>query len=76
MDRCYRRHRAGLLRSIGWWGNDAQELTLSTSAVFCVRLCAMSTSAGVVEVGDPVLLNTTAQTLKLGTGGYDFVIAA
>ena len=25
--------------------------------------------------GDQVLLNTTAQTLKLGTGGYDFVMA-
>lgn len=30
---------------------------------------------GQVEVGDQVLLNTTAQTLALGTGGYDFVMA-
>ena len=28
-----------------------------------------------VWVGDSVLLNTTARELKLGTGGYDFVVA-
>ena len=31
--------------------------------------------SGRVETGDEVLLNTTAQTLHLGTGGYDYVIA-
>ncbi|MCK8816606.1 DUF3866 family protein [Natroniella sulfidigena] len=29
---------------------------------------------GQVEVGDEVILNTTATSLRLGTGGYDFVI--
>jgi len=29
---------------------------------------------GAVEVGDEVVLNTTAQSLNLGTGGYDFII--
>ncbi len=29
---------------------------------------------GVIEVGNRVLLNTTATTLALGSGGYDFVI--
>ncbi len=31
---------------------------------------------GRLQAGDTVLLNTTATALKLGTGGYDFVIAA
>jgi hypothetical protein len=30
---------------------------------------------GVIEVGDPVLVNTTACTLNLGTGGYHFIMA-
>ncbi|MCK8828496.1 DUF3866 family protein [Natroniella acetigena] len=29
---------------------------------------------GQIEVGDKVMLNTTATSLQLGTGGYDFVI--
>jgi len=33
------------------------------------------TLTGAVRPGDQVLLNTTAQTLALGTGGYDFVRA-
>ncbi|HEX5322426.1 MAG TPA: DUF3866 family protein, partial [Capsulimonadaceae bacterium] len=31
--------------------------------------------SGPVSVGDPVLLNSTARWLNLGTGGYDFVLA-
>jgi hypothetical protein len=34
-----------------------------------------STLTGTLQPGDRVLLNTTATTLNLGTGGYDFVMA-
>ena len=58
----------------GWWGDDVQELRVDVGGVTHKALCYVDI-AGVVEVGDTVLLNTTAQTLKLGTGGYDFVSA-
>lgn len=36
---------------------------------------AFAQIAGAVETGDRVLVNTTAISLKLGTGGLDFVVA-
>jgi hypothetical protein len=59
---------------VGWWGDDVQELRVDVAGVLRKALCYVDIS-GVVEVGDPVLLNTTAQTLNLGTGGFDFVTA-
>jgi len=58
----------------GWWGDDAQELRVDVAGVSRRALCYVDIT-GVVEIGDTVLLNTTAQTLRLGTGGYDFVTA-
>lgn len=58
------------------WGNsaDVEELQVivagETRQVICYR-----NLTGSVRVGDEVLLNTTAQRLQLGTGGYDFVVA-
>lgn len=58
---------------------DAQELSVKmdghTWQTGTVRAINYTACADRVEVGDRVLLNTTARTLGLGTGGFDFVIA-
>ena len=64
----------GKVQSVTDWDGDAQELTvrLELETRRAVNYPALTGPAG---VGDDVLLNTTAQALKLGTGGYDFVSA-
>ena len=65
---------AGKVQSVTDWDRDAQELTvrLELETRRAVNYPALT---GPASVGDDVLLNTTAQTLKLGTGGFDFVTA-
>ncbi len=65
---------AGKVQAVTDWDRDAQELTvrLETETRRAVNYPALT---GPAQVGDDVLLNTTAQHLKLGTGGYDFVLA-
>ena len=65
---------AGKVQSVTDWDGDAQELAvrLELETRKAVNYPALT---GPASVGDEVLLNTTAQTLKLGTGGYDFVTA-
>ena len=64
----------GKVQSVTEWDRDTQELSVriemeTRKAVNYVAL------TGPASAGDEVLLNTTAQVLKLGTGGYDFVSA-
>ncbi|WP_436788196.1 DUF3866 family protein [Yinghuangia sp. YIM S10712] len=57
-----------------WRG--AVELTVrQEGAAEPVRALAYPELVGRPEVGDVVLLNTTAQSMGLGTGGYAFVVA-
>jgi len=65
---------AGKVQSVTDWDRDAQELSVrcETETRRAVNYPALS---GPASVGDEVLLNTTAQVLKLGTGGMDFVTA-
>ncbi len=65
---------AGKVQAVTDWDGDAQELLvrLELETRRAVNYPALT---GPASTGDEVLLNTTAQTLKLGTGGYDFVIA-
>ncbi len=65
---------AGKVQSVTDWDGDAQELVvrLELETRRAVNYPALT---GPASVGDEVLLNTTAQTLKLGTGGFDFVSA-
>ncbi|UGQ10698.1 DUF3866 family protein [Yinghuangia sp. ASG 101] len=57
-----------------WRG--AMELTVrQEDAAEPVRALAYPELVGRPDVGDTVLLNTTAQSLGLGTGGYAFVVA-
>lgn len=58
------------------WDSDAQELEVALDKPKETRKAlnylAFTDRA---QIGDKVLLNTTAHTLGLGTGGYDFVAA-
>jgi hypothetical protein len=54
---------------------DAQELTVQVPDDGEVRALAHPSLVGVPEVGDTVLLNTTAWAQRLGTGGYALVVA-
>ena len=54
---------------------DAQELTTQVDGDGEVRALAHPSLVGVPEVGDSVLLNTTAWAQQLGTGGYALVVA-
>ena len=57
------------------WGKDAEEIVVQVSPDETRSALNYLTLTGHVALGDKVLLNTTAQKLKLGTGGFDFVIA-
>ena len=65
---------AGRVTETTNWDGDAQELAvrLEMETRRAINYLALT---GPAFVGDEVLLNTTAQTLKLGTGGVDFVSA-
>jgi len=65
---------AGRVTETTNWDGDAQELSvrLEMETRRAINYLALT---GPAFVGDDVLLNTTAQTLKLGTGGVDFVSA-
>jgi len=64
----------GKVLAVSAWDDDAEELTvrIEMETRKAVNYPALS---GPASVGDEVLLNTTAQVLKLGTGGFDFVSA-
>lgn len=65
---------AGRVIEVTDWDRDAQEVSvrLEMETRRAVNYPALT---GPAFAGDDVLLNTTAQALKLGTGGYDFVSA-
>ncbi|MGI4789174.1 MAG: DUF3866 family protein [Janthinobacterium lividum] len=65
---------AGKVLAVTEWDQDAQELSvrIEMETRRAVNYVALT---GPASVGDEVLLNTTAQVLKLGTGGFDFVSA-
>ena len=71
----------GLVMQVTDWGDGVQELTVRASGEEASpddashRALNYVSLTGKVQFGDRVLLNTTARTLNLGTGGFDFVIA-
>jgi hypothetical protein len=54
---------------------DALEMTVDVPGDGAVRALAHPSVVGTPEVGDQVLLNTTAWAQRLGTGGYALVVA-
>src|SRR5918998_1040776 len=69
------RWRRGTVTALGRAWRDAQELTAEVDGDGEVRALAHPSLVGVPEVGDTVLLNTTAWAQRLGTGGYALVVA-
>ncbi|MCV2489117.1 DUF3866 family protein [Geodermatophilus sp. YIM 151500] len=69
------RWRRGRVRATGRSWRDALELTVDVPDDGEVRALAYPSLVGVPEVGDDVLLNTTAWAQQLGTGGYALVVA-
>ncbi len=67
-------HAIGVVTKRTRWDSDAEELEVAVEGETRRALNYVALT-GRVEPGASVLLNTTAQTLHLGTGGYDFVMA-
>ncbi len=65
--------RVGLVESIKSKSENLEEITVKIGEEVA-KAYNYPKMTGNVEVGDEVLLNTTAVELSLGTGGYHFVI--
>ncbi len=69
------RWRRGRVTELGRSWRDALEMTVDVPGDGAVRALAHPSVVGTPEVGDQVLLNTTAWAQRLGTGGYALVVA-
>src|SRR5215212_2743688 len=69
------RWRRGQVSSTGRSWRDTLELTVEVPGDGKVRALAHPSLVGTPEIGDDVLLNTTAWAQNLGTGGYALVVA-
>lgn len=69
------RWRSGVVVSLDRSWPGATELTASVDGGDPVRALAYDQVVGKPQVGDRVLLNTSALALGLGTGGYAIVVA-
>ncbi|HEV7212042.1 MAG TPA: DUF3866 family protein [Blastococcus sp.] len=69
------RWRRGRVTATGRTGRDTLELTVDVPDDGELRALAYPSVVGVPQVGDEVLLNTTAWAQQLGTGGYAMVVA-
>jgi hypothetical protein len=69
------RWRRGRVTATGRRGRDSLELTVEVPDEGQVRALAYPSMVGIPQVGDDVLLNTTALAQGLGTGGVALVIA-
>jgi Protein of unknown function (DUF3866) len=68
------RLRRGVVRSVGPERPGALELSVQVEGEARPAI-AYPELTGPVDEGDTVILNTTATSLGLGTGGWDFVVA-
>ena len=69
------RWRRGRVTATGRSWRDALELTVAVDGDGDVPALAHPSLVGTPQVGDDVLLNTTAWARSLGTGGYALVVA-
>ena len=69
------RWRRGQVTELGRSWHDARELTVAVPGDGDVPALAHPSVVGSPQVGDTVLLNTTAWAQHLGTGGYALVVA-
>src|SRR3954467_6972848 len=69
------RWRRGRVTATGRRGRDSLELTVQVSDEGELRALAYPSLVGIPQIGDDVLLNTTALAQELGTGGVAMVVA-
>src|ERR1700712_4193180 len=69
------RWRRGRVTTTGRRGRDSLELTVEVPDEGALAALAYPSLVGIPQVGDDVLLNTTAQAQGLGTGGVALVVA-
>src|SRR3954471_3883717 len=69
------RWRRGQVTATGRRGRDSLELTVEVPEEGPLRALAYPSMVGIPQVGDDVLLNTTALAQGLGTGGVALVVA-
>jgi hypothetical protein len=69
------RWRRGRVTALGRAGRQALELTVEVDGDGELRALAYPALVGTPEIGDDVLLNTTAWAQNLGTGGFALVVA-
>ncbi|HEX2031696.1 MAG TPA: DUF3866 family protein [Actinomycetota bacterium] len=69
------RLRTGTVTAVAGAGPGLRELTVEVDGA-SARAVAYPALTGAVEIGDRVLLNTTAVARGLGTGGVHFVVAS
>src|SRR3954449_361535 len=69
------RWRRGRVTATGRKGRDSLELTVDVPDEGHLRALAYPSLVGIPQVGDDVLLNTTALAQDLGTGGFAMVVA-
>jgi len=69
------RWRDGVVTAVGRRWPGAVELDVTISGGEACRALAYPALTGLPSPGDRVLLNTTALAMRLGTGGYAFVVA-
>lgn len=65
--------KQGIVTAISDVSTDKQELTVMVGTEYA-KAINFPLLTGMCEVGDQVILNTTAVELQLGTGGYHFVM--
>src|SRR3954465_8766048 len=69
------RWRRGRVTATGRSGRDTLQLTVEVPDEGALPALAYPSLVGIPQVGDDVLLNTTALTQGLGTGGFAMVVA-
>jgi hypothetical protein len=69
------RWRRGTVTALGRTWRDSLELEVDVPGDGGLRALAHPSLVGTPQVGDAVLLNTTAWAQRLGTGGYALVVA-
>lgn len=69
------RWRRGTVTALGRTWRDSLELEVTVPGDGDLRALAHPSVVGTPQVGDDVLLNTTAWAQRLGTGGYALVVA-
>jgi hypothetical protein len=68
-------HTIGEARAVRPWTSGAELVDVAVNEDEVRQALSYTALTGAIQPGDQVLINTTARSLNLGTGGFDFVVA-